>query len=199
MMSQNLPGRVSTDFAFKVIDLVKLSGLLSIAEVLFSWTKETLLKDDVILVVFGGKPDFLAEILLGVEACWRCWGWWGWCEAGTTTSTRGFESESSRDMDMALPAFTDRNISLPGVLERDESWLAPARDGVRVPTPVGPVAIDDGVIVGIKSVRRLWAEVESPPWKDWDMRSWSSPDSRIWERKKEEENELLSAAVRVEL
>lgn len=117
----------------------------------------------------GGNPGFLTP------AC-RFWAVWAAVAVAVLacgiTTTRGFESESSRDMETVLPACGDRSILLPGVLERDPSWVIPARDGVRVPA-VDP-AIDEGVGVGMRSVLRRWAEVDSPAWNDCDM-SCSSP------------------------
>ena len=85
----------------------------------------------------------MAEAVVLFEAC------------GLGTSTRGFESTSSRDMDTVLPALADRNILFPGVLDLDPSM----RDEFRV--PACDVATDD-VIVGIKSVRRRCAVVAMP-------------------------------------
>ena len=108
-------------------------------------------------VPLGGNPDFLT-------AC-RFWaGWAAVAAACGITTTRGLESESSRDIDIVLPAWGELNILFAGVLAPDPWWGLSARDGVRVPD-VEP-AIDEGVGVGMRSVLFRWAEVDSPAWND---------------------------------
>ena len=107
----------------------------------------------------GGNPDFLTA----------CRFWAGWAAVAVAvacgiTTTRGLESESSRDIDIVLPAWGELNIWFAGVLAPDPWWGLSARDGVRVPD-VEP-AIDEGVGVGMRSVLFRWAEVDSPAWND---------------------------------
>ena len=96
-------------------------------------------------------PEFcLIVFLFGVEAC-KTGFWTGWfCSLGL----RGLDRVSKRDIETALPGL--RSIRFPGVLDREYPFPVPPC------TPAGWPAGEavEKVMVGIKSVRRRWAEAE---------------------------------------
>ena len=97
-------------------------------------------------LIFLGVEVWFAE----AEFACKTEVWWIW-----SLELRGLDKVSKRDIETALPGL--RSIRFPGVLEREYPFPVPP-PGPPAAHPAGEAV--EKVMVGIKSVRRRWAEAE---------------------------------------